>query len=194
MKKGQKQGLPYCAKGHPFTPENTFTTKPGRQNYRACKTCSAQSAKEFRKRKALWTIWRSMRQRCTDPNATQWHLYGGRRLAPVTICERWLWSYDAFAADMGPRPSPKHTLDRIDPHVGYSPENCRWATAKEQSLNRRDTIFVMINGIKKPLKQWTDEVGVATYQNAWRRIVEFGWTPEKAVFTPARPMRHAHTS
>ena len=80
--------------------------------------------------------WREMRRRCNDPNRRDWPLYGGRG---ITVCERWS-DFRAFAADMGERPSLKHSLDRIDSNGHYTPSNCRWATPSEQRLNQRHRI------------------------------------------------------
>ena len=105
-----------------------------------CLPCSRQLAgsnnkKHGRSETREYARWASMRERCNNPKAHNYHLYGGRG---IRVCERWD-SFENFLADMGERPSPKHSIERIDNEGNYEPSNCKWATQLEQSRNRRNT-------------------------------------------------------
>jgi hypothetical protein len=100
--------------------------------------------------------WLAMRGRCLNPNHVVWAHYGGRG---ITICPRWLVSFQAFLDDMGPRPEG-HTLDRVDPEGPYSPENCRWASYANQIKNRRGSPRVVYNGVAYPIEEGCAAAGV----------------------------------
>lgn len=98
-----------------------------------------------------YSTWENMIQRCKNPKAKKYYLYGGRG---ITVCDRWSKSFQNFYEDMGPRPE-KTSLDRIDPNKGYYKDNCRWATDREQLANLR--LFnnkVGLEGEIKTVEQW----------------------------------------
>ena len=135
--------------------------------------------------------YRQMHQRCENPNAAKYHHYGARG---IRVCERWSGAegYFNFIADMGRRPTPTHTVDRFPSrHGNYScgkcPEcilkgwlfNCRWATRKEQTLNRDQTILIEYNGESLTAYDWEKKTGIpkSTIDDRIRR----GWTPEQTL-------------
>lgn len=126
-----------------------------------------------------FNIWSGMRERCSNPNHVGYKNYGGRG---ITVCDRWANSYINFLADMGRRPSLKHSINRIDNDGNYCPENCEWTTQKRQGGNTRLTIFLVINGVRKALRDWADEVGIPA-KTVWQRMKN-GWSADRAVFEP----------
>lgn len=78
----------------------------------------------------------------------------------IEVCERWKEKFENFLEDMGPMPNPRYSLERNENSKGYSLENCRWATLREQALNRSNSVFLTYKGIKKNLCTWADDLGV----------------------------------
>jgi len=104
-----------------------------------------------------YKIWDGIKQRCLNSNDKAYPMYGGRG---ITICERWLQSFDNFLSDIGPRPDADHTIDRIDNDGPYSPDNCRWATWHEQNNNQRSNRLLEYNGRTLTMAQWARVLGI----------------------------------
>jgi hypothetical protein len=138
---------------------------------------------EAAKRTPEYRSWRAMRTRCENPNHHAYSKYGGRG---IKVCERWK-DYPNFLADMGRRPTLDHSLDRIDPDGNYEPNNCRWATSKQQINNRREEFHHHIEwqGERLTLSEAADRVGISNALMRWR--IE-NWTVEKAMTQPKRKM------
>jgi|SRR5665213_921513 len=119
-----------------------------RRDYqRAWERANAKSqwAKKKKYRNELrpgYVNWQSMKDRCQNPKSISYPYYGAKG---VTVCDRWNhkeMGLTNFLADMGPKPSTEHSIDRINPFGNYTPENCRWATEAEQQQNRRENYKV----------------------------------------------------
>lgn len=127
-----------------------------------------------------YSVWIGIKKRCFKKDYPDYHLYGGRGIA---ICKQWAADFETFFRDMGPRPSPKHSIDRIDNDGNYEPGNCRWATPKEQNYNRRVNRFVTIGGVTRRISDWCQMFGI-TPRIANSRIVRYGWDEIRAITTP----------
>lgn len=106
---------------------------------------------------AEYECWCGIKKRCYNENSDNYNLYGGRG---IKMCDRWLSSFGNFLADMGNKPTPKHSIDRIDVNGDYEPSNCRWATQKEQCRNLRRNRIIEFNGESKTLIEWAEETGM----------------------------------
>lgn len=137
--------------------------------------------------KRLYWVWADMRSRCRNPNHQSFKNYGGRG---ITVCKRWD-SFRNFYEDMAPRPSGL-SLDRIDNEKGYSPENCRWATRKQQNSNRGYCIYVFDKSEKVTLKEYCRRHQIK-YRPVVKRIKYRGWPIDKALSIPIGSGKHSHT-
>lgn len=131
--------------------------------------------------------WVHMRQRCGNPKKKEYPHYGGRG---IKVCEQWQKSFKAFYADVGPRPSPKHSLDRIDVNGNYEPGNVRWATQQQQVENTRVARHITIDGKTQTLSAWAREVGLSAGRICGRLAA--GWTEEEAILKPSVPGQKVH--
>jgi len=123
--------------------------------------------------------WKSMRGRCLNPRDKVFKHYGGRG---ITVCERWLNSYENFIADMGLKPSKKHSLHRIDNDGNYEPSNCKWATSLEQCENKRGLVILEITGLRMSVKRWAETFDLKPI--IVHKRLKRGWSPYDAVTIP----------
>lgn len=126
-----------------------------------------------------YTAWIRLKDRVTNPNNDHFNRYGGRG---IKCCDRWMNNYENFFADMGKRPSSLHSIDRIDNDGDYTPENCRWATKKEQARSRCSSRFIEHAGQNKTLAEWAEGAGM-DLRALWQRLKR-GWGMEKSLKTP----------
>jgi hypothetical protein len=127
--------------------------------------------------------WNAMLGRCYNPRSKAYPNYGGRG---ITVCDRWRDSYEAFLADVGRKPGPAYSLDRVDNGKGYGPDNCRWATATEQACNTRRNVCLTAGGVTRTLSEWARATGISLGL-IWARTNVLGWPPEDAVSRPVVP-------
>lgn len=105
-----------------------------------------------------YATWMGIKRRCNIPTCSHYKSYGGRG---IKVCDKWINSFDDFYTDMGNRPSNYHSIDRINVDGDYEPSNCRWATRYEQSINKRNTRYETIDGVKKPLLEWCKQYNIS---------------------------------
>lgn len=127
----------------------------------------------------VYQIWYGMKQRCHYVKHIEYHRYGAKG---IRVCDEW-HGFESFYKDMGDPPDGM-TLDRIDGNKDYCKDNCRWATTKEQSRNRKSFChFITHNGKTKTLTEWAEEMGMPR-ERLKDRIVKLKWSPERALTTP----------
>jgi hypothetical protein len=123
-----------------------------------------------------WKAWKGVLDRCSTTVTTPNKDYAGRG---IKVCPRWATSFLAFYEDMGPRPSPLHSIDRKDNDGDYTPENCRWATSAVQNSNTRLARYLTYNGTTKTMSAWARDLGVLP-TIIWQRL-KSGWPVSRAV-------------
>lgn len=122
--------------------------------------------------------WVGMLSRCRNKNASGWENYGGRG---ITVCQRWL-TFENFFADMGEKPSAAHSIERKNFDLDYTPENCYWATDKEQRRNTRRNVFLTYNNKTQCVTDWAKEIGLDA--STLRSRIKEGWTIEEVLSVP----------
>jgi len=127
---------------------------------------------------SIYRIWRSMLGRCENPNAHAYELYGGRG---IKICDAW-HDFQAFYDDIGKRPGDNYTLDRINNDGDYCPENCRWATWKQQSRNRSNNRIIEFDGERRCVSEWASITGI-NHGTLTQRLNR-GWTAKQTLTMP----------
>jgi hypothetical protein len=115
--------------------------------------------RKIRKRHPLYNTWRKMIRRCYSECGADFQDYGARG---ITVCDQWRNDFWTFVADMGPRPSRNHSIDRWPNNLGnYEPGNCRWATPSEQARNTRRNRYITANGRTQLMEDWAREIGIS---------------------------------
>ncbi|WP_192248478.1 hypothetical protein [Mesorhizobium caraganae] len=156
------------------------------------KSCGCWNAERIathgQSRTPTYRIWQQMIQRCENPKAQAYHHYGERG---ISVCPEW-HSFKRFAADMGIRPKG-YSIDRIDNDGNYQPDNCRWASTKQQLRNTRRNRIYEMHGRKQTIAEWAFDMGIK--DSVLRsRLDVYGWPIEKALTQPVQSRRPRKTT
>jgi hypothetical protein len=157
---------------------------------KSCRKC-AGAKRLIHGRSAEYWSYKAMMSRCYNPNWHRYDRYGGRG---IKVCDAWRGHYPVFLQDMGRRPTVKHTLERKNNDGDYCPENCRWATRKEQAQNTANTRLITHQGITRSMKAWSEHLKIPLKRLQGR--LNLGWDFERAISTPqvqpyyGRPASH----
>lgn len=129
--------------------------------------------------------WNNMKARCSKPSNKDWANYGGRGIA---VCARWMKSFEAFIADMGPKPTPAHQIERKNVNGDYEPGNCIWATSHQQRRNKRNNLWVELNGQRMIMADAARTLGISG--PTLKARIQRGW-PESDWGLPVGAKRQA---
>jgi len=163
-----------------------FALKNG--NTRSCgclrsETATRLATKHGLAKHPLYQMWKGMKARCYNHRHSTYGNYGGRGIG---VCRRWRESFAAFLTDVGERPTPLHTLDRIDGNRGYCPSNCRWANRREQGRNRDTTTWLEYNGERMTQSEAAKKYVIGRYTITRRK--RLGWTDDAILRNAKRRM------
>lgn len=140
----------------------------------------------------LYNIYNNMIQRCYNKNSSNYERYGGRG---ICVCDEWKGkrsNINFFEWAISSGYSDNLTLDRIDNNKGYSPDNCRWVSVKEQGKNKRNNVLLTCNGKTMILNDWSCETGIDS--RVLRARMKRGWSDYDVITTPLRKRRNKETT
>lgn len=176
-----------CACGSVCTaPTSGLRGVEGRKGKQSC-GCLPRELSAARKfvhghaRTPEYRTWRGMLSRCYSTANNMYYCYGERG---ISVCDSWRTDFMAFLANMGTRPSTKHSIDRIDGNGNYEPSNCRWATPEEQARNKTTTRRLTHDGKTLSVPEWTETLGFPSALIAGR--LKSGWSVSRSLITPPR--------
>lgn len=148
---------------------NGHASSCGCLRVRSCSTHRMSKCYEYK-------VWQDIKTRCLNKRHKSFGYYGGRG---IKVCDRWM-KFESFYEDMGPKPGPGYSIDRIDNDGDYCPENCRWATKKEQNSNTRRRRVLKIGGVSRSVAEWSLFTGTK-YGTIGSRLAR-GWNEKDAVY------------
>ena len=155
-----------------------FRTTVAGRDVLSTQTATMGKIKHGKTETAEYRTWTKIKERCYNANSDRFKDYGGRG---IKVCDRWLHSFENFLADMGLKPTPKHSIERNQNDGDYAPDNCVWATPKQQGNNRRDNHVLTFNGQTLTVTEWAETTGIE--RNAIYYRLRAGWGVEKALST-----------
>lgn len=132
-----------------------------------------------------YNSWRAMIARCSNRKNNRYPMYGGRG---ITVCDQWK-TFGGFIADMGRKPTPRHSIDRKNRNGNYEPSNCKWVDGVVQANNKSDNFLISHNGLSLTLAQWSRKTGIGP--STIRARILSGVSPERALTTPPRASKLA---
>jgi hypothetical protein len=156
--KSQRVSLYACGCGREFEALE-YNVASGHTQSCGCLADKSRSSRRTHgesRRSTEYRAWAGMKSRCNDPGCSSYPKYGARG---IRVCERWQ-GFENFLEDIGRRPSPNHSLERIDNDGDYEPSNVRWATSTDQARNRRTSRIIEFGGKRQCLEAWADDLGI----------------------------------